>query len=361
MITAVVFPGEDAPMTTAVDRLASQLEALPGADDPWFPPALNDLVFRTSEVRRSLDAIVCDDTRPLTTRFKAFYGYLNHARRSLDISAYDRYHDRHANLFSAFRMAPLLRSQRFLNHLQAGERSNEFAVAAKRFADVAKSQLPDHFGVQAHWATVVATTQSLLPDASRDITLLREAIEAQDLALLESDGRYPRFYATKAELLHLVQDWEAALAAIATAIDREDSTLADYPVRIGRYQALRAEIESERRLQAVFESSVAELHSLREQTAMVRKELEGLRNSTLTLVGLLAAIVAFITTSTSLASRLKIADAIHLIAVSSASMLVVFAGILWLVTGADNRAAAVRFLGVLVLAGLLWAVALIPA
>ena len=345
-------------MQTA-DTMASQLEALPAADDPWFPPALNNLVFRSShDVRELLNMIVCDDNRLLETRFKAFYGYLNHTRRSLDIGEYDRYHDQHASVFSTFPMAALLRSQRFLNHVQAGELSDEAAAFAQHFADVARRLLPEHFGVMAHWATVIVAIQSRLPEAARDITLMTEAIDVQNLALLESRGMYPRYYATKAQLLLLVRDWDAALTAIAIATDREDSTLKDYPVRIGRYQALRTEIESERRLHAVIASSNAELSIIKEQTSVVREELESLRNSTLTLVGLLAAIVAFITTTSSLATHLEFRDATRLIAVSSAGMLIVFSGILWLVTGASGRASTVKFLSVLVLAALLCATAL---
>lgn len=342
-----------------LDAVARQLEELPPPDDPWFPPKLNDCIFRIANVRKLLDNIVCDDRRPLDTRFKAFYGYLNHARRSLDITEYDHYYDLHQGSFTSFAMAPLLHSQRYLNHIQSGEFNDELALMARHFADAALAKLPDHFGVNSHWATVIATVQSKEPAERRDIALIRQAITAQDVALVSSQDRYPRYYATKALLLQLAEDWDGALAAIGRAIDLEDSSLADYPVRIGQYEATRSEIRAERRLRDLFKQSDQELLLLRQEFGRVRTELAEMRNSTLTLVGLLAAIVAFITTSTTLVARLTLHDAIRFIGISVAGILIVFASILWLVTSPTSWRGMIKFVIIISLAGVLAALVLL--
>lgn len=341
-----------------VNDLVAQLEALPGVDDPWFPPRLNSCIFRIVDVRPLLDAIVSDDRLSLEVRFKAFYGYLNHARRSLDYTEFDRYYDLHADNFVQFPMSWLLKSQKSLNHVQAGERSLDLWTNAEYFAEKARQLLPNHFGVQAHWATVVAAVQGALAESDRNLDQIREAIRAQQIALVDSRGEYPRYYMTKAELLRLTGDLDRAMDSIAIAIDKEDSSLADYPVRIGRYEAIRVGIEAERRFLLLYERSAAELRSLREGSERAHVELSETRNSMLTLVGLLAAIVAFVTTSTSLTARLQLHDAIRLIAISSAGIVVVFSSILWLVSSSTSWTAARKYMMVIGAALILAAVVL---
>lgn len=339
--------------------VAQRLDALPSPDDPWFPPRLNDYIFHVSNIRTVLDTIVKDTTKPLEVRFKAFYGYLNHARRSLDISEYDGYYDSHQGSFGSFAILPLLHSQRYLNHIQAGEYNDSLALMAQHFASIALQQLPNHFGVNAHWATVIAAVQSKLPREERDQALIRRAITAQDVALVDSQNRYPRYFATKAQLLELAEDWDGALAAIGRAIDLEDSSMADYAVRVGQYEAMRSEIQAERRFQNFLARGNDELSTLRTEFSRVSTELAEMRNSTLTLVGLLAAIVAFITTSTTLLTRLSVHDAIRFTAISSAGILFVFTSILWLVTSPKSRPEMTRFLFIIAVAVFLAILALL--
>jgi hypothetical protein len=338
---------------TTERSVVQQLAALPSPDDPWFPPKLNDCIFHITNARPLLDGIVKDEGNPLEIRFKAFYGYLNHARRSLDITEYDKYFDGNYGPFASFAILPLLHSQRYLNHVQAGERDDSLTFMAQHFAEIALRQLPNHFGVNAHWATVIATVQASLPPDKRDQALIRSAITAEDVAIADSQSRYPRYFATKAQLLQLAADWDGAIVAIGQAIDREDSSMADYAVRVGGYESLRSQIQAERRLQDFSERSNAELNRVRSEFGRVSTELAEMRNSTLTLVGLLAAVVAFITTNTTLIARLTIHDAIRFVMISSGGIIFVFASILWLVTSPKSRSEITRFVAVIAVAAFL--------
>lgn len=337
-----------------VADLIAELNKLPESSSPWFPIRLNDLVFKGNVARDDLGAIVTDSQVALDVRFKALYGFLNRARRERDISVYDEYIAAYGMLFpeQEFPMVLLLRSQANLNHLQCGDYSDRYSRGAMKFAQDCSRLLPHHFGVASHFSAVVSVCEGRLEYESRDISLIEQCIQAQEFAILSSSEQNPKYHATRAKLFMLVRRWDEGLAEIAKAIDTEDSRLTDYPIRIGEYGLVRAEIESERRMQTAFDGALGQLKAVRDESIEIKKGLQDVQGNTLTLVGLLAAIVAFITTSTSVIAKLEVQDAIRIVIMSSGSMLVVFSGILWLTSTSSGARPAWKYLAVAI-AGLI--------
>jgi hypothetical protein len=63
----------EVPVTTHErQRLIRELEKLPGPNDPWLPPRLNNVVFNIPEAREILSEILPERTVKLETRFKAY-------------------------------------------------------------------------------------------------------------------------------------------------------------------------------------------------------------------------------------------------------------------------------------------------
>jgi tetratricopeptide (TPR) repeat protein len=319
-------------------QLIRELEKLPEPNDPWLPPQLNNIVFNIPEAREILKEILPDKTVRLATRFKAYYGLLNILRRSLDFSEYETICNQYFPDFSTIPMSYQIRSQMFVNRIQKGGGGHEDGEKALFFAEKAVEALPNHFGVTAHWAAVVAEIQSRLPNAGRDMTLIARALRVQEDALKASAEAYPSYFRYKSQLLMLLGRWDEALTSIGEAIDRENSALKDYAVRVGAYRALQGEIEINRRFDELIKRSSDEINGLHQETEELRDEakrakqsIDDARASTLTLLGLLAAVVAFLTTSVNISTRLSLSSAVQYMAVASAAIVVVFSSLLTVV------------------------------
>lgn len=326
--------------------LENELAQLPATDDPWFPIKLNELMFSSSVGRESLRMLLTDTGAPLDIRFKAFYGFLNRARRERDIGIYAACVRDFGPIFPEQRypMVLLIRSQASLNYLQNGVYNEEHAQRALMFAKRCLARLPEHFGVASHFATVVSICESRNAREERDAELITRCIDMLETAIISSDGGNPKYHATRARLYMLLQKWDEGLGEISKAIDSEDSTLTDYSIRVGEYYLLRAEIEMDRRTQIAFNQALNQVRSVRDESVAIKKSVQDAQASTLTLVGLLAAIVAFITTTSSSLASLAINDALRVALVTSGSILVVFSTILWLVGPHSGIKASMKYL-----------------
>ncbi len=208
--------------------------------------------------------------------------------------------------------------------------------SAARCAEDAKEKAPRHAGVLHNFAlmTIQKEENHVPPDPMR----LKAAQEALDAAIAQTHGTYARYHATYARLLILQGEYGRAEEEVDQAIDREEPTKADYAIRIGEYQAVKLDIkvrQSIMTLAAEQASTVAEVRSLQRSIVTdlegVRNEIENrigqARSEALQLLGLLAAVVAFIVSGSSIAAQLRnFAVSGRLFVIVAAGILVIYAG-----------------------------------
>jgi hypothetical protein len=217
--------------------------------------------------------------------------------------------------------------------LAADPREVESAVHC---AEAAKEAAPRHAGVLHNYA--LATIHREEARATPDPERLVAARQALDAALAETHGSYARYHATYATLFLLDGDYARAEEEVNQAIDREEPTNADYALRIGEYQAIKIDIKVRQSLRAITAeqgNAIDEVRSLQQgamsQLEQIRSAIEGrigeARAESLQLLGLLAAVVAFVVSASSIAAQLRtFAVSGRLFVMLTAAILVIYAG-----------------------------------
>lgn len=214
-------------------------------------------------------------------------------------------------------------------------------------ADAAKRNVPRHAGVLHNFAVV--TIQREERRATPDHARLETAEAALDTAIAETHGTYGKYHATYARLLALKGEYARAEEQVDAAIDREEPTKTDYAIRIGDYQAIKLDIKVRQSLNAVAaeqgkmvdevrllkESTVTELERVRDEIdtrmgearAEIDTKITQARADALQILGLLAAVVAFVVSVSSISAQLQsFAVSGRLFVTVAGAILVIYAG-----------------------------------
>jgi tetratricopeptide (TPR) repeat protein len=192
---------------------------------------------------------------------------------------------------------------------------------AFRCANAAREKAPEHAGVLHHYAETIIDREGAKDSPS--LEMLKNAEEALDAALAQTGGTYARHYGTQARLYILRGEFDAAEAAADRAIDLEDRASKDFPIRIGEYEAIKLEGRFARGSRLIADQQQQTLEHLEE----VRRSVEGSRSDALQLLGLLAAVIAFVVGTTSIAARLQnFSTSGRLLVLFTGSVLVIYAG-----------------------------------
>ncbi len=152
----------------------------------------------------------------------------------------------------------------------------------------ALEELPDFPGVLHQYAELVASSVERHGNiAPEDV---ERAVRSARRAIALSDRPQPHFWSTLARLLAVLGDYSAARRSIAEAIELEPSEGQDYALRQTENLLIEARI---------YFAEAQGRSAAREEKA--RNELTEVRSQLLQLLGLLAAIIAFLTTSVTVA------------------------------------------------------------
>jgi len=195
-----------------------------------------------------------------------------------------------------------------------------------------------------------------LPNINQD-DLLKEALDV----LVEvhiKDSKYAKFYCTHGRLFAVAGRYEEALDYLNKAIDREDSSKVDYPIRIGKYlayvQQIRAQQQAENNKLAADEQLQNVVKTLEEQTKdSTTKSMEFL--------GLFSGIVSFTIGSLTIGGAVAEQSILHaagLIVVLMGALVGVFAAFGVILHGAWGKRAVrnlvVLLLGIAIALGGIW-------
>ncbi len=195
-----------------------------------------------------------------------------------------------------------------------------------------------------------------IPDLNKQ-NLLQEALDVMvDVHVKDRD--YAKFYCTHGRLLALVDNFEDALSKLNKAIDKEDNTKGDYPIRIGRYlafiqqvRALQQKKKAEAQLNDItrlLEEKSQELQNLSREMEQQSKEST---TKSMEFLGLFSGIVSFTIGSLTITGAIadqSIKNAAGLIVILMGALIGVYASFGIILHGVFNKKAG-RNLAVLAL------------
>jgi hypothetical protein len=301
--------------TQPPDQATSVVDAVSGMEDSDYDYELHltrlvneGTATFGSEVQAAFDATSGDSDEA----YALFYALHIHHRRRKE----------HSELAALIRNSgDRFRGRPTFPHLQSlcyvTERRDDEAFQC---ASEARDRAPRHAGVLNHYASVALSRAE--KTESPDPDLLKHAKEALDTALAATGGVYARHHATYARLHTLREEYAAAEEELDRAVDLEDPG-ADWPVRIGEYEALRlsnraAQLRGEQRRTA---------QKLDEMRESLENRVGAVRSEAFQLLGLLGAVIAFVVSTSTIAAQLESFDTGgRLIVLLSAAILVVYAG-----------------------------------
>ncbi|MEV1108178.1 hypothetical protein AB0I95_05960 [Micromonospora sp. NPDC049751] len=302
-------PRSRQPASSAPDRshLVAALSKVPPPSDAAFPQAIRAVVEAYPDPEPLLRAALDDHANRSRSRFAALYALLLRLRREERHAEYALVVRDHEDEFGAepyfhtFR-AIVARAKGDLASLRSSVEYSRQAVAAMPDVAAVTHQLA------AFWVEYLERLED--PGPARDLDEVERHI---DRAVTLTQGRVAHYYETRGRVLALRGEFEAARAAVAQAIELEPRDSRDHLRRLTQYQSSRIRIDlmQER-------ARWAQAH------ARFRTELTEFKGQQLQLLGLVAAVVAFIATATNIASQSTGVEGLRLMLVASGAIAVVF-------------------------------------
>lgn len=311
------------------------LAAVPVPSDPGFPQAVRRALDDIEDPEPALRAIVEEVSVRPRARFAALYGLLLRMRREDRYGEYARLVTEHEEEFGS---QPYYHTFRAIMAQTKGDLAS--LRSAVEYSRQAVSLLPEVAAVVHQLAAFwIEYLERLETPGVHDLDEVERHV---DRAVALSRGGIAHYFETKGRVLALRGEFESARAAVAHAIELEPRTSRDYLRRLTQCQATRLRIDllEERARWAASHDQF-------------RAELVEFKGQQLQLLGLLAAVVAFIATASNIAGQVGGRDGIRLMMVASGAMAVVF-GTFSLVNNARLPRILVAILvgGVLVGAGM---------
>ncbi len=187
----------------------------------------------------------------------------------------------------------------------------------------AKEAMPRMPGALNLFAEVIAIASERGDVADADLDQAMEAIERA----IGIDPKYAKYYSNRARILAVKGRFDESYRDVDKAIELETSEYDEYLLRIANYESIRTSIQ-------LMERSVEinrQADAMKEEQERASKQLGSMRGETLTLLGLLAAVIAFVVPSVQLISNLQSAEAGLLMTFMAGLILVVFGAFMELI------------------------------
>lgn len=254
-----------------------------------------------------LQKVVEDNLVQEKVRFNAFYSLLVLLWRNRDYIDYRILVDTFEDTFKQYKLFNTFKSQYYLSqgstipHLES----------ALEYAKKAKDDLSDLPNVRHLYCYILAELYENSEFVNRKKLL--EALREIEKCIILTDGKYLKYSVTKARLLSLLDRFSEAKELIRIAIENEASSSKDYAIRLAEYQETRIRV-----LHQQYSRNFKE----RQESAI--KELEDIKMKVVELLGLLAAVLAFLLASVQIATRMEYNDAARLLTTSGGIIILIF-------------------------------------
>ena len=269
--------------------LTDELKRLGDESQLAFELRLTDLIEPDPARAQELRDVVGNRGEDKDVRYAAFYALNIYLRRYKEFAELRRVLEDYGDEFEDRPTYPHLRAL----YLQAVPGSGAEALHC---ATRALEKTPDHAGVLHHYAQLLVEEEEGADAPSED--RLKKAEDALERAIALTEGGYARYFATRGRLLALQGLYASAKQAIDVAIDKEKAGIGDYAIRVGEYQSLKLSIqirEGEHRLGKVLQAVSGTQRALQDRLDTTRVE-------SIQLLGLLGAVIAFVVTSSQIAT-----------------------------------------------------------
>lgn len=290
------------------------LPSLPGLD-----------TYRPLRFMELLEEVAKDDRQEAKVRSAAFAALLAYLWRWRDYQQFRKTFDSHQEFFA--KASPsLVALYRGMYNLSLVSNQGGGQRALKS-AQVAKQSMPDTPSALNLFAEVVAIRgeRGFVSDEE-----LKEGRTAIDKAV-GIDPKYAKYYANRARILSLQGTYDEAHQDIDKAIEIE--TFDDYTLwRVNSYESIRLNI----RLQQHSAELIVQSDEMKQEQERARRALGAMRGETLTLLGLLAAVIAFVVPSVQFLSNLQSIEAGIMMIFMAGLILVVFGSFMELIHPGDK-------------------------
>jgi hypothetical protein len=283
---------------------------LPHASSPTFADEIRALDDSLADSLTYFMTILEDENRGHDDRFSALYGALHRLRREGKSTQYIELCHRYE---SEFGEQPYFDTFRVIVHSSSADTRRGYRQALDA-AHRAVEHLPITPGVLHQQAEIAANVFEL--EQSADPDELSQALRNVNSAIRLSRGNNPQHYATRARLHLAGNDTESARSDVSAAIANEDPASRDFARRVSRYESIRAVLLIQERQQ-----------SFLKRERQLRDEIEGFRAQQLQLLGLLAAVIAFISSAATIAAKADLAAGFRLFIIAGGVIAMVFASI----------------------------------
>lgn len=306
------FEEEQTVAASEYETATELLSNLPEQTEPGYGAEVRRILPDLTKATLELLIDTADDISN-SVRFNSFYALQVKLRRSHDYSTHRKNIERYRAKFQSQPMFAFMLAE-YYGDVEADDNARDLAI---RLARTASLELPNTPGVHHLLAEYLLESVELSSENYMLANHLREKLDEAEshvsIAISLSQGNYPKFYGTRGRIQSQLGLEDRAIKSVNIAIDLEDSQSADGRARILGYQAIRREI-AQRRSARNFRN---------EQHAAI-KEFRSLRTEVLSLLGLLAAVVAFISTATTLSINTTFPHSLSLLSASAAIIILVF-------------------------------------
>ncbi|MFI2363780.1 hypothetical protein [Promicromonospora sp. NPDC019610] len=285
---------------------------LPPWTSPTFAEEVRDVVaveFSEAELVEMLDDA---DLTP-DERFTVLYTLLQDLHREEREDEYRALVVHHEEEFGS---NPYFATFRAIATVRDGTSPTQMRHAL-RHSRQAISALEDRPGVWHQYAAIFADLCDLAPELVSEVDL-DFALKAVDTAIRTTTRDNPNFHFTRARLLHVAGRTPEALTEVQVAIHWQEARTTGGVRRLARYEALRSRLLIER-----------QGGDLLAQMTETKAALDASRGDQVQLLGVLAAVIALITTGVTVATRIDVADGIPLVLASAGSITVAFSCLMW--------------------------------
>jgi|APMI01.1.fsa_nt_gi tetratricopeptide (TPR) repeat protein len=288
------------------------MATLPNAEQPEFAEQMRELIKSGKVTTRELRQTLEDVSQPADQRFASLYGLLQELNREEKEQQYADLVNRYAG---EFHNQPYYHTFRAV--VATGDGTSESglrrALAHSRKAIV---DFPDRAGVLHQYAALCARLGDLSREVDQQET--EKALDAVERAIAVSSRNNPNFHRTRARLLRQLGKLDQALLEINTAIRLQDASTPSEIRQLAQFEAFRSML--------YFDKSSRGLESRIEQA---KRDLNAAKSEQVQLLGVLAAVIALITSVVTISTRVEASVALRFIIVAVGTITVAFSTLMW--------------------------------
>jgi len=297
--------------------------------------------------------------------FSAFCVAENHARRNENLSILTELDDTYRQYF---------KNEPFLLHLevcteikkleaykQEDWENRDFDEVLKK-AQTNMNNLTGNIGADHAYAELILLAFENAPAlldhlaAKKKEKLLQTALDT--MVAVHVKDSYAKFYCTHGRLFAVAGKYDEALEYLNMAIDKEDSSKSDYPIRVGRYLTFIQQVRSQQQAEVNKKAADEQLNAV---TKTLEDQTKDSTTKSMEFLGLFSGIVSFTIGSLTIGGAVaeqSIKHAAGLIIVLMGALMGVFSAFGMILHGFANKRTVrnliVLLMGLAIIAGGMW-------